>query len=120
MAAQTEHFRITEHIVPASHIREYAGATSTNQNAVLQLHVKKYTPRVVERDPTNAAVTVIATHGVGLPKKLYEPLWDELYQQSQANHFSIHGIWVADAVSMGPSGVLNEDQLSIDCKCTQP
>lgn len=66
--AHTTHFRIQEHEIPASHIREYASATSTNQNEVLHLHVKQYTPLEQTKSVAENAVTVIAAHGVGFPK----------------------------------------------------
>jgi hypothetical protein len=65
--AHTAHFTVTEHVVPASHIREYAGATSTTQNEVLYLHLKQYTPSDGS-GTVDGAVTLIATHGVGFPK----------------------------------------------------
>jgi hypothetical protein len=44
---------------------------------------------------------------------VYEPLWDKLYRQTKSNDgFSIRSIWIAEAVSVGASGVLNEGQLS--------
>lgn len=61
-----QHFNIKEHVVPACHIREYAGSTSHSQEDLLQLHVKQYTPKSPSNDPH--AITLIATHGVGLPK----------------------------------------------------
>ncbi|KAB8218153.1 hypothetical protein BDV33DRAFT_232339 [Aspergillus novoparasiticus] len=88
----SNNFRITEHIVPGCHIREYAGSTAGRQEDVLRLHVKQYTPRERPEPLTSEAVTIIAAHG-----ELYEPL-----------------IWVAEAVNMGMSAILNEDKLSTD------
>nr|7DBL_A Chain A, acyl-CoA hydrolase MpaH' [Penicillium brevicompactum]7DBL_B Chain B, acyl-CoA hydrolase MpaH' [Penicillium brevicompactum]7DBL_C Chain C, acyl-CoA hydrolase MpaH' [Penicillium brevicompactum]7DBL_D Chain D, acyl-CoA hydrolase MpaH' [Penicillium brevicompactum] len=107
----TEKFTITEHLVPGSHIREYPGST-VNQEDVLKIHVKQYTPKREGPVPDDA-ITFIATHGVGLPKELYEPLWDELLDQ--ASGFHIRAIWMADVASMNQSGIHNEDKLSMDC-----
>ncbi|KAJ5549322.1 hypothetical protein N7513_006556 [Penicillium frequentans] len=108
----TENFTITEHVVPGCHIREYPGST-VNQEDVLELHVKQYTPKnQILPDPSDA-ITLIAAHGVALPKELYEPLWDELLEK--ATGFRIRSIWVADCASMNMSGVRNEDKLSMDC-----
>ncbi|PWY66005.1 hypothetical protein BO70DRAFT_356633 [Aspergillus heteromorphus CBS 117.55] len=110
----TARFRVTEHTIPACHIREYAGST-VQQEDVLHLHVKQYTPHTHRSNPKPVpahAVTLIAAHAVGFPKELYEPLWDELLTRSAV---PIRGIWIADVASMGTSGILNEDKLSMDC-----
>ncbi|KAK4864779.1 hypothetical protein LT330_001402 [Penicillium expansum] len=106
-----EKFTITEHLVPGSHIREYPGST-VRQEDILMLHVKQYTPRYEGPVPADA-ISLIAAHGLGLPKELYEPLWDELLEQAAGFH--IRGIWVADVASMNQSGIHNEDKLSMDC-----
>ena len=63
----TAKFRVTEHIIPACYVREYAGST-VDQEDVLHLHIKQYTPRDLP-DPVPAdAVTIIAAHAVGFPK----------------------------------------------------
>ncbi|PYI03027.1 hypothetical protein BO78DRAFT_410128 [Aspergillus sclerotiicarbonarius CBS 121057] len=110
----TEYFHITEHVIPSCHIREYPGST-VDQEAVLQLHVKQYTPKHQTEPIPADAMTIIATHGVSLYKELYEPLWDELLAQSTRHRFHIRSIWIADNTNMGVSGVLNEDKLSTDC-----
>ncbi|KAI2679619.1 hypothetical protein CBS147355_4101 [Penicillium roqueforti] len=107
----SEKFTVTEHLVPGSYIREYPGSTVTQED-VLKIHVKQYTPKHEGPVPADA-ITFIAAHGVGLPKELYEPLWDELLERT--NGFHIHGIWVADVASMNQSGIQNEDKLSMDC-----
>lgn len=61
-------FKVTEHTVPASHIREYPGSTSGSQEAVLNLHVKQYTPLDQIHSTSDDAITLIAAHGVGFPK----------------------------------------------------
>jgi hypothetical protein len=72
--ATTKHFQIKEHKVQACHIREYAGS-SINQNEALHLHVKQYTPLHKSHGALlpDDAITIIATHGVGLPK-VYNPI----------------------------------------------
>jgi hypothetical protein len=67
--ATTKYFQIKEHKVQACHIREYAGS-SINQNDALHLHVKQYTPLHKSEGASIAddAITIIGTHGVGLPK----------------------------------------------------
>ncbi|KAJ5651932.1 hypothetical protein N7507_009358 [Penicillium longicatenatum] len=108
----TEKFTITEHVVPGCHIREYPGST-LHQEDVLELHVKQYTPKNQELPIPSDAITLIAAHGVALPKELYEPLWDEILEK--ATGFRIRSIWVADCASMNMSGIQNEDKLSMDC-----
>ncbi|KAL4905237.1 hypothetical protein BDW74DRAFT_185286 [Aspergillus multicolor] len=128
----TEHFTITEHIIPASHIREFPGCT-VYQDDILRLHVKQYTPKPKpnpnvspadesppkDRDKNSNsdtnAITIIAAHGVALPKELYEPLWDELLPRCRARGVEVRALWIADFVSMGGSGVLNDGALSTDC-----
>ena len=61
-------FSITEHTIPAGHIREYAGSTANSQEEVLHLHVKQYRPLEKSRPLSSNAVTIIAAHGVGLAK----------------------------------------------------
>lgn len=63
----SEHFTVTEHVVPGCYLREYPGST-IHQEDLLKLHVKQYTPK---RPPSPDAVTVIAAHGAGLPKVSY-------------------------------------------------
>jgi len=47
-------------------------------------------------------------------QELYEPLWDEILHRSNQNGFMIRGIWIADVVHQGQSGVLNEGKLGND------
>ena len=67
----TSHFTVREHKFPACHIREYAGSTANSQEEILHLHLKQYIPLHADPNPPADAVTVIATHGVGLPKARY-------------------------------------------------
>jgi hypothetical protein len=59
-------FKVVEHTIPSSHIREYARATA-NIDERLQLSVKQYIP-LDNLEPKWGDVTLIATHGSGMPK----------------------------------------------------
>jgi hypothetical protein len=63
----TTRFNVKEHIIDASHIREFARATASAQDAVLKLHVKQYTPKD-NTSPRNGDVTLIGAHANGFPK----------------------------------------------------
>ncbi|KAF1996245.1 alpha/beta-hydrolase [Amniculicola lignicola CBS 123094] len=106
-------FRIDEHAIEGSHVRGFPRTTSTTQDDVLHLAVKQYTPRSNTK-PKPGDVTIIAAHANAFPKELYEPLWDELLKRAEGYGFSIRGIWIADVVHQGWSGVLNEDKLGND------
>ncbi|KAH8805020.1 Alpha/Beta hydrolase protein [Xylogone sp. PMI_703] len=105
-------FSIVEHVVPCSYINEYPRATSTGRNETLYISIKQYTPRD-NPFPQDGDVTIIATHGCGLPKELYEPLWESIYERSKLN-FRIRSIWIADSAAQGASGLLNEERLGND------
>ena len=62
-------FRVAEHIVPGQHIREYPRATAHEQEDVLNLAVKQYTP-LDNLDPQSGDVTIIGAHANGFPKVL--------------------------------------------------
>ncbi|KAH7380852.1 prolyl aminopeptidase-like protein [Cadophora sp. MPI-SDFR-AT-0126] len=106
-------FKIKEHVVECQHIREYARATSTSQEAVLHLSVKQYTP-LDNLQPQDGDVTIISAHANGFPKELYEPLWEDLHARSKSSGFRIRSIWIADVAQQGQSGVLNEGLLGND------
>jgi len=59
-------FRVTEHTIPTSHIREYPRSTADDQEDVLSLAVKQYTPK--ENFRAQSEVTVIGGHANGFPK----------------------------------------------------
>jgi pimeloyl-ACP methyl ester carboxylesterase len=138
-AGKTLHLAITKHQIPTCHIREYPRALADNQEDVLQLAIKQYTPLVSpdNSSSTNAAVTIIGAHANGFPKvsilsithadlqglefhssacsqELYEPLWDDLYERLHARGVHINSIWIADIAHQGDSGVLNEELLGND------
>ena len=105
-------FKVQEHSIPTTHIREYPRALADDQEDVLELAVKQYTP--LNTTPKPGDVTIIAAHANGFPKELYEPLWDELLSRCSSVGFGIRGIWIADVVHQGWSSVLNEDKLGND------
>ncbi|KAF2131628.1 alpha/beta-hydrolase [Dothidotthia symphoricarpi CBS 119687] len=109
----TEFFHIDEHKVEAAHIRAYPRGTSTNEEEVLYMAVKQYTP-LSNTNPQPGDITIIAAHANSFPKELYEPLWDELLKRCQKFGFGIRSIWMADVVHQGYSGVLNEGKLGND------
>ena len=111
----SHYFRSTTHTLPAQHIREYPHATATanTQEAVFKIAIKQYTP-ISNPHPAPNDITIIAAHALGLPKELYEPLWDDLLAQSEKHGFGIRGIWIADSAHEGASGVLNEDLMGDD------
>ncbi|KAI6798278.1 toxin biosynthesis protein-like protein [Hortaea werneckii] len=105
-------FSVREHVLPTSHIREYPHATSGDQEDVLQLAVKQYTPR--RKVQAKTTITIIGGHANGFPKELYEPLWDDLLERLQAKDVAIGNIFIADVAHQGTSGVLNEEKLGND------
>ncbi|PWY92801.1 toxin biosynthesis protein [Aspergillus heteromorphus CBS 117.55] len=105
-------FTITEHLIDAQYIREYPRAT-TIQNAPLKLCIKQYTP-FDNPEPQPGDLTIVAAHGTGFAKELYEPLWEELYARSKKEGFRIRSIWIADAANQGASGIHNENYLGND------
>ncbi|TWU77682.1 hypothetical protein ED733_008252 [Metarhizium rileyi] len=102
-------FNVDEHIIDASHIREYAAATATSQDAALKLHVKQYTPKN-NAFPRKGDVTLIGAHANGFVKELYEPLYDDLCQELEAAGVRIRDIWIADCAWQGQSGILNQEE----------
>ncbi|KAL4734074.1 alpha/beta-hydrolase [Aspergillus similis] len=105
-------FTVTEHVIEASHIREYARATKPS-NEVLKLVVKQYSPKS-NPDPQPGDLTIIGTHGSGYPKELYEPIWEELYYELSSHGIRIRSIWIADTANQNASGVVNEAVIGDD------
>lgn len=60
-------FNVKEHIIDASHIREFSRATSNSQDDALKLHIKQYTPKD-NTAPRKGDVTLIGAHANGFPK----------------------------------------------------
>ncbi|KAJ9604895.1 hypothetical protein H2200_010284 [Cladophialophora chaetospira] len=110
----SDHYYQAEvYTIPGQHIREYPNATSKDQEAAIQLAVKRYIPRYT--DSANDGITILACPGLGLNKELYEPLWDELFNYSVENGtFRIRSIWIADFATQGASGVKNENILGTE------
>ena len=63
----SQYFRIQEHKVPAQHIRSYPYATLHEDEEVLHLAVKQYTP-LDNPKPKRGDVTIIGAHANGFPK----------------------------------------------------
>lgn len=63
-------FRVEEHTLTTSHIREYPRATANDQDDELQLAIKRYTP-IDNQDPKPGDVTIIGGHANGFPKVGY-------------------------------------------------
>ena len=60
-------FRVQEHSIPTCHIREYPRALADDQEDVLQLAVKQYTPKQSAGEGEQG-VTIIGAHANGFPK----------------------------------------------------
>ncbi|BCS11951.1 toxin biosynthesis protein [Aspergillus luchuensis] len=103
---------ITEHVMDAQFMREYPRATA-NQDTPLKLCIKQYIP-IDNPHPKNGDLTIVAAHGTGFAKELYEPLWEDLHARSKKEGFNIGSIWIADATNQGVSGVINEVGLGND------
>ncbi|KAB8349600.1 hypothetical protein FH972_023624 [Carpinus fangiana] len=107
-------FHVREHVLPCSHVREYPRAVRSEEDDVLHMHIKRYTP-ISNTRPEPYDVTFIAAHANGVGKELYEPLWDELLAYSRrTKKFRIRSIWIADVAHQGKSSVLNEGKLGND------
>ena len=63
-------FKVQEHTLTTSHIREYPGGTAGSQDDELKLAVKQYTP-IDNQDPKPGDVTIIGGHANGFPKVLH-------------------------------------------------
>lgn len=73
-------FTVTEHTIQASHIREYARATSHSQDEELWIHVKQYTPKD-NPNPKNGDVTIVGGHANGFPKVRFSVLFSCLAEK---------------------------------------
>ncbi|GKZ74257.1 hypothetical protein AnigIFM50267_011756 [Aspergillus niger] len=105
-------YLITDHVMDAQFMREYPRATAS-QDTPLKLCIKQYTP-IDNPDPKNGDLTIVAAHGTGFAKELYEPLWEDLYARSKKEGFKVGSIWIADATNQGVSGIINEAGLGND------
>lgn len=68
----TARFRIREHTLPTSHIREYPRGTADDQEEVLNLAIKQYTPLDAKFED-EGDVTIIGAHANGFPKVVFLP-----------------------------------------------
>lgn len=89
----TARFRIKEHVLPTSHIREYPRGVVDDQEVVLNLAVKQYTPLEAKYED-EGDVTIIGAHANGFPKvTMYYILG---FQQTHAydirNYTSLYGM----------------------------
>ncbi|KAJ6444974.1 ISWI chromatin-remodeling complex ATPase ISW2 [Purpureocillium lavendulum] len=105
--------RVVEHIVHGCHTREYVAATANGDADTPRLSVKQYIP-LDNPAPKPGDVTIIGAHANGVPKELYEPLWDEICRRAPEAGFRIRSIFIADMWNQGQSGVLNEKILGND------
>jgi hypothetical protein len=62
-----KYFHIQEHTLPSSHIRSYPYATLNDEDEVLHLAIKQYTP-LDNPKPKRGDVTIIGAHANGFPK----------------------------------------------------
>jgi len=109
----TSSFRIDQHLLPCQHIRGYYQSTANEQEDVLHLAIKQYTP-LDNPHPQKGDITIIGGHANGFPKELYEPLWDALLHKTKKAGLRIRSIWIADVSHQGYSSTLNEDKLGND------
>ncbi|KAF2823352.1 alpha/beta-hydrolase [Ophiobolus disseminans] len=103
-------FEIIEHTSPCSYIRQYPHSAKSD-DAVLHLAVKEYRP-LKAPEPGLETVTIIAAHGNGFPKEMYEPLFTALHASPKP--YAIHSIWIADQANMSASHALNAPDLGDD------
>lgn len=95
-------WNVTEHIIPASHIRGYSRGVRNDQTDHVRLSVKQYVPK--GREPKHGDPTLIIAHGIGSGKEDYEPLLDDMLIQG----IPIRSAWGTDAAHLGQSYLLNE------------
>jgi hypothetical protein len=100
-------FRVIEHLVRAQHTRDRRAATERGRENDLKLHVKQYIPKS-NPEPKASDVTIIGAQANAFPKEMYEPFWDDVYENLLAQGKNIRGIWIADMASQGQSGIINE------------
>jgi len=113
--SSSKHFDVMAHRSPGQHIRQYARATSDSEEDELFLSVKQYVPKTSEQHGNSTGITLVACHANGIPKELYEPLWDALYEyMSKTGKTHISSIWIADVANQNHSSVINEGKLGND------
>ena len=95
---------VNEHIIRASHTRNFSRGIQDEMMGGLRLAVKQYTP-LSNRDSQPGDITIVFAHGIGSSKESYEPFFDDLLESG----LRIRAIWAADAAHHGASYVLNEE-----------
>ncbi|KAI4169505.1 MAG: hypothetical protein LQ343_005645 [Gyalolechia ehrenbergii] len=98
------YWEVTEHVIPASHIRGFSRGVKDESTAHLRLAVKQYVPRT-QKENSAQAMTIIMAHGVGSSKESYEPFFDELLHCD----LPIRAVWAMDVAHHGASYLMNED-----------
>ncbi|KAJ5888769.1 hypothetical protein N7495_008810 [Penicillium taxi] len=107
-------FEILSYLIPVIPYREYPHAIIDEEKGV-KLSVKQYIPhRTTDSSNEEAPLTIIAAGGLGFPKELYEPLFEELLHRARSCGVTIRSIWIADMFNLGESGVVNQDNLGCD------
>lgn len=110
----TGRFDVREHIIDGQHIRDNPGGLNTDEDVTLKLAVKEYVPKVPVSFSRFPPMTIIGGHANGIPKEVYEPLWDDLLGAVRAQGGDIRSVWVADNAHQGDSAVVNEHVLGDD------
>ncbi|KAJ5493060.1 toxin biosynthesis protein [Penicillium diatomitis] len=97
-------FKIIEHVLAGQHIREHPHTLGTGrQEGLLHIAIKQYIPIDRPEPAPDNAITIVALHANGIPKELYEPLWETLYDHLKQKSIPLRGIWIADTANHGAS-----------------
>ncbi|UJO23410.1 Type I acyl-CoA thioesterase [Fulvia fulva] len=108
-------FVIREHTFEGQHIREYPRALASNQEDVVWLHAKSYTPHEVDNGSAAGDMTIIAYHANAIQKKAYEPFFETLYRNLKERQGLVpSSIWIADQAAQGTSALLSDETLGND------
>lgn len=73
----SDHFLTTEHVIPASFVRGFARGLRDERSPYLRLSIKQYKP-INNPQPQLGDPTIIFTHGTGIARESYEPMFDAL------------------------------------------
>lgn len=76
--------------MPASHIREYPRSTAEDQEEVLYLAIKQYTPLDAKFED-EGDVTIIGAHANGFPKVALLPHEDRIRTDPSRNYMNLFG-----------------------------
>lgn len=85
-------FEIKERTIECQHIRQYARATLSSQEDVLQLAIKQYIP-LDNHNPQEGDITIIGACANGFPKAghSFHPYWRLLNLIFTRNYMSLYG-----------------------------